>query len=144
MVYHLGDFSLGSEFDLKNILSKLNGNIYLIRGNHDRLTIKSYEECGIKVLKNAPIVLDKFKLMLSHRPIPDTMIKAGFINVHGHIHEKKIEDIYDNNLFSKDKHINVSLDVLDFKPILLEELLRKEKENDIYNRWYSSRFYKTK
>ena len=64
IVYHLGDLFLGSKFDLKSIISKLNGNIYLIKGNHDRLTTKSYEDCGIVVLKNAPITLEKYKIML--------------------------------------------------------------------------------
>ena len=126
IVYHLGDFFLGSKFDLKDIVDKLNGTIYLIRGNHDRLTVKSYEDCGIIVLKNAPIILDDYKIMLSHRPLPDTMIKDGYINIHGHIHQNKLED-YDNTLFDKNKHINVSCDMLNFKPILLEKLL---KEND--------------
>ena len=134
LIYHLGDFFLGSKNELKDIVSKLNGTIYLIRGNHDRLTIKSYEDSGIKVLKKAPIVLEDFNVLLSHRPLPDSMIKDGYINIHGHIHEKKIEDIYDNTLFSKDKHINASLDVLDFKPMLLSKLLEKEKRNDLYNR----------
>lgn len=123
-VYHLGDFFLGSKYDLFNIVSQLNGSIYLIKGNHDRLTIKSYEECGIIVLKNAPIEFDDYKVLLSHKPLPDSMIKNGYINIHGHIHEKKIEDIYDSNLYNKNSHINVSCDVLNFKPIMLEQLLK--------------------
>ena len=85
---------------------------------------KSYEECGIKVLKNAPIILDDYKVMLSHRPLPDSMIKKDYLNIHGHIYERKIEDIYDNSLYDKNKHINVSCDVLNYKPILLEKLLK--------------------
>ena len=125
IVYHLGDFFLGSKFDLKDIVDRLNGTIYLIRGNHDRLTVKSYEDCGIIVLKNAPIIMDDYKIVLSHRPLPDTMIKDGYINIHGHIHQNKLEDTYDNILFDKNKHINVSCDMLNFKPILLEELLKE-------------------
>ena len=125
IVYHLGDFFLGSKFDLKDIVDRLNGTIYLIRGNHDRLTVKSYEDCGIVVLKNAPIIMDDYKIVLSHRPLPDTMIKDGYINIHGHIHQNKLEDTYDNTLFDKNKHINVSCDVLNFKPILLEDLLKE-------------------
>lgn len=125
IVYHLGDFFLGSKYDLKGIISKLNGKIYLIRGNHDRLTVKSYEDCGITVLKNAPIIMDDYKICLSHKPLADTMIKDDYINIHGHIHDRSLEDIYDNNLFSKDRHINVSIDVLDFKPILLDKILEK-------------------
>lgn len=121
IVYHLGDFFLGSKFELKDIVSKLNGQIYLIKGNHDRLTTKSYEDSGMIVLKGAPIILDEYKVMLSHKPLPDSMIKKGYINVHGHIHDKKLEDIYDDS-FSKFKHINVSCDVIDFRPILMEDL----------------------
>lgn len=44
--------------------------------------------------------------------------------MHGHLHQKKLEYTYDNNLFDKNKHINVSCDILNFKPILLEELLK--------------------
>ena len=137
VVYHLGDFFLGSKFDLKDIVDKLNGTIYLIRGNHDRLTVKSYEDCGIKVLKNAPIIIDQYKIMLSHRPLPDNMIKNGYINIHGHIHDKKIEDIYDTNLYDKNKHINVSCDVLKFKPVLLEKLIKEREKNDLYNGRYT-------
>ncbi len=57
-----------------------------------------------------------------------------FINIHGHIHEKKLEDIYDNNLYDKNKHINVSCDILDFKPILLDNLIKERDKNDLYNR----------
>ena len=121
IVYHLGDFFLGSKFELKDIVSRLNGQIYLIKGNHDRLTTKSYEDSGIIVLKGAPIILDEYKVMLSHKPLPDSMIKAGYINVHGHIHDKRLEDIYDDS-FSKFKHINVSCDVCDYRPILMEDL----------------------
>lgn len=124
IVYHLGDFFLGSKFDLKDIVDKLNGTIYLIRGNHDRLTVKSYEDCGIVVLKNAPIIMDDYKIMLSHRPLPNSMIKDGYINIHGHLHQKKLEDIYDNAFFDKNKHINVSCDMLNYKPISLEEILK--------------------
>lgn len=128
IVYHLGDFFLGSKYDLKDIVDKLNGTIYLIRGNHDRLSVKSYEDSGIVVLKNAPIILEEYKYILSHRPLPDMMIKYDFINVHGHIHEKNLEEIYDNSLFDKDKHINVSCDVLEFKPVLLNKIKKKVKK----------------
>ncbi len=120
IVYHLGDLFLGSKYDLEDILSKTNGKIYLIRGNHDRLTVKSYEDVGITVLKNAPIILEEYKALLSHRPLPNTMIPENYINIHGHIHDKVLD-----NTYNKSNHINVSCDVLDFKPILLEKLIKK-------------------
>ncbi len=128
VVYHLGNFFFESEFNLKAIVTRLNGTIYLIRDNYDSLTVKSYEDCGIKVLMDVPIILDEYKIVLSHKPLPDTMIKGGYINIYGHIHQKKLEDIYETTLFSKDKHINVLCDELKFKPMLLEDLLKDRGE----------------
>ena len=34
-VYHLGDFSLGRPDETVDVLKRLNGQIYLVRGNHD-------------------------------------------------------------------------------------------------------------
>ena len=65
-VYHLGDFALTSYNNLKDIFNKLNGNIILIRGNHDRFSSRVYEEIGFTVLKGAPIYLDDYNLALSH------------------------------------------------------------------------------
>jgi len=36
-VYHLGDFALGRPSDARQILDRLNGQIFLIRGNHDQV-----------------------------------------------------------------------------------------------------------
>ena len=72
----------------------MKGKKILIRGNHDRKPVKFYEELGFKVLTHAPIILDEYKLMLSHVLLPDAKIKNGFINLHGHIHNKSIIDDY--------------------------------------------------
>ena len=40
IVYHLGDFSLGNLAESKEIRSRLRGEIYLIRGNHDSVAEK--------------------------------------------------------------------------------------------------------
>ena len=117
IVYHLGDFCLSNDDEIKNIFNRLNGNIILIRGNHDRKLVKFYENIGFKVLTHAPIILDEYKLMLSHVPLPDVKIKDGYINLHGYIHNKKINDDYPKN-YSKNRHINLSVDVTNFKPII--------------------------
>ena len=91
-IYHLGDFCLSTNDEIKSIFNKLNGNKILIRGNHDRKPVKFYEEIGFKFLACAPIILDEYKLMLSHVPLPEVKIKDGYINLHGHIHNKKISD----------------------------------------------------
>lgn len=127
VLYHLGDFCLSNDDEIKNIFNRLNGNKILIRGNHDRKPVKFYENIGFGVLTHAPIVLDEYKLMLSHVPLPDVKIKDGYINLHGHIHNKKISDDYPKN-YSENRHINLSVDVTNYKPISLDEI--RSKNND--------------
>ncbi len=119
-VYHLGDFALYNN-ELKDLVSKLNGKIYLIRGNHDRKTVTFYNKAGLEVIPTQT-KLDEYKLILSHRPLMDSQIPKGYINIHGHIHNKLIQDELDENIYSRDKHINVSVDVIDFKPININKL----------------------
>ena len=37
-IFHLGDSIFAGSDKLKDLLSKLNGHIYLIKGNHDRMS----------------------------------------------------------------------------------------------------------
>lgn len=125
IIYHLGDLALGRKEQIENIINKLNGKKYIVRGNHDRLGVKTYEELGFNVLKNAPIELEEYKILLSHIPVPDKQIPKGFINLHGHMHDKKLYECiekYDSKLYSIEKHINISCDVTDFRPISLQEI----------------------
>lgn len=43
-IYSLGDFAFGKIGYIKGILSRLNGNIHLIDGNHDKQILKHREE----------------------------------------------------------------------------------------------------
>lgn len=125
-VYHLGDFALGNKELSLNIVSKLNGQKFLVLGNHDKWSIDDYENHGFKVLKNAPIKLVEYKLVLSHYPTPDIQIPKGYINLHGHIHDKSLYNDFDKFEpcnYSLDKHINLSCDVTDFKPVSLKQIL---------------------
>lgn len=120
IVYHLGDFALCNN-ELKELVSRLNGKIYLIKGNHDRKTMTFYANAGLEVLPTQTL-LKKYKLILSHRPLMDEQIPNGYINVHGHIHNKKIQDELPESIYSREKHINVSVDVTNFIPININQL----------------------
>lgn len=122
IIYHLGDFCLSDKTSIKKIASILNGHKILVRGNHDRVSVSFYESVGFEVLTHAPIKLEEEKLLLSYVPVPDTRMPEGYINVNGHIHNKLLNDDYPTNLYDKDKHFNVSCDVLDFKTISLTRI----------------------
>lgn len=129
IIYHLGDVAFGNRESAFALIKQLKGKKYLIRGNHDRWSIELYQKLGFTVLKNAPIRLDEHKLLLSHIPVPDKQIPEGFVNIHGHIHDKKLYECvekYESSEYSLEKHINISCDVTNFKPIGLDELKQKK------------------
>ena len=60
-----------------------------------------YEEMGFTVLKNAPIKLNEYKLLLSHIPVPDKQIPNGYINIHGHIHNNRLYECITDIILQK-------------------------------------------
>lgn len=111
IVYHLGDFALGLDKEgYTELVSRLNGNIILIRGNHDRKGKQWLLDCGfIDVRKR----IDIGKYILTHRPQALDKMLEGYINLHGHIHN------HDKGL-DKEKYFNVSVEVLNYKPTWID------------------------
>lgn len=105
LVIHLGDFALGDKEEVKEIKKRLNGNIILLKGNHDH---KSVRGAGFIIVKGT---LEIENLILSHSPLPKEEIPRGFVNIHGHIHEKESLN-----------GINVSVEKTNYEPLELEEL----------------------
>lgn len=114
IVLHLGDFALCCNNEmLQNLIHQLHGQIYLLPGNHDHPTRLS--RAGLYVLsayEKDDIVLYHENIIFSHRPLYDEHIPFNFVNVHGHIHNKK----------SFGKRINVSVDITNFTPVTLETI----------------------
>lgn len=113
LVYHLGDFALGLNSDeYKELIKRLNGEIVLIRGNHDRRGKEFFKRVGfVEVYKKLTIG----NYILSHRPQDESQIPEGYINVHGHIHNNGyIKEV------DKSKYINVSVEMHNYKPIWID------------------------
>lgn len=68
-IFHLGDFCYGSCDKWIEIISRLNGNIYLILGNHD---IKNYHKKAMEKFKKVEsqmiIKIQKQNIILNHYP----------------------------------------------------------------------------
>lgn len=124
-VYHLGDAMLGAnhEYGL-SCLSRLNGHIFMIRGNH--CTDRRWEEYAtlpnVVTLGWAHVLKHEFgKSYLCHYPTETsclenmTPIKNHLVNFHGHTHS--------SHKFEHDKpyQYNVALDAHDCCPVSLEE-----------------------
>jgi calcineurin-like phosphoesterase family protein len=103
-VFHLGDFSFKGFTEFKQ---KLNGNIILIQGNHD--------EDNRSIIKQMIINLNNKNWVLTHIPfeqnIPDLCLC-------GHVHDCWKYKKYGNKIM-----INVGVDVWDFEPISMKQIL---------------------
>ena len=86
-VYVLGDVAQKRK-DIENF-SKLNGKKILIKGNHDIYEMKEYAKYFKDI--RATHRLDN-GILMSHIPVhPSTFGKAHKVNVHGHIHDKRVK-----------------------------------------------------
>ena len=138
-VFHLGDVALTNESSMKELIPKLKGKKILIRGNHDKKSEEFFRKVGFGFVPENPLKLSSKRLILSHKPLKDTEIPDGYVNVHGHIHNNSLhkanlttnEIEYPEDLYSEKLHINVSADAIGFKPISLEEVLKKIEERKL-------------
>jgi calcineurin-like phosphoesterase family protein/2'-5' RNA ligase len=96
-------------------LSKLNGKIYFIRGNHDDPSARTrlYERVIFKYKGQ------KFLLLHDPKEIPEDW--NGWV-IHGHKHDN---DTAEYPLINKEKRtVNVGVELLDYKPLPLKKLLK--------------------
>ncbi|MGI4814079.1 MAG: metallophosphoesterase [Janthinobacterium lividum] len=114
-VYNLGDFSMkGSPSAIADLRKRMNGNIFLLRGNHDRQFpgegfgwVKDYHEMSI----------DGVNVVLSHYPfLTWNGEHRGSIQLSGHTHSK--EKVVRPNY----KGIHVGVTSWDYKPVSWYEI----------------------
>ena len=114
-VYVLGDVALNKK-ELSTI-ARLNGDKVLIKGNHDVYKLSDYMPYFRDV--RGCHVLDGY--ILTHVPIhPDCLEGRWKGNIHGHLHDRRI--MLDGE--PDPRYLCVSMEQIDFRPILLEEALR--------------------
>jgi calcineurin-like phosphoesterase family protein len=133
LVYHLGDVVM-SHYDV-TLLNRLNGTIYLIRGNHDTDNkLSAIYATGKVTNNNAPtselIKFGKLSLFLCHYPVltanhDDNHFSRHVINLHGHTHQTKNWLIADNPFI-----YHVGMDSHNSTPVHIDEVI-----TDIRQRW---------
>jgi len=141
-VIHIGDFVFGPVDYGKMILNCLKGQKYILLGNHDRSPQNMRDMGFLNVWGNrrqAKYGDSQFwmkyyvltagspggfsisaPICLSHAPLPD-LKGFGRFNIHGHIHSNG----YPVDLMGGQKpwHVNVEVDVTDYYPISIEQIL---------------------
>lgn len=114
-VYVLGDF--GADGDELEILSKLKGTIYLVKGNHDTGTNTYYRRAGFAEVYDHPIIIDNYWI-LSHEPIY-VNAHMPYVNIFGHIHNSSIYKDYGP------QHYCVSVERTAYRPVSFSAIAQK-------------------
>ena len=129
-VLHLGDFALGNKGNFDLLTGMLSGRLFLIQGNHDRISKSYCETRGVTLIKNTLTVeiTDQMKLIFSHRPI--VPLEDGWINLHGHIHNVPPPPEGSN---LGPNHINMSVEVREYRPWRLGDILNIIKDHPTEN-----------
>ncbi len=99
IVFHLGDFAMGMDQDrIAGIISRLNGTVYLVAGNHDRHSLSpSVQDMFKDVIYQTLIKVGRKKLLLSHFPLlcytgQDKGVDDTVIQLYGHVHSGPSSD----------------------------------------------------
>ena len=88
-VYLLGDVSFAGAEKTLEILNKLNGNIHLVLGNHDKNMKAHVRERFVGVYKQLETTVDGVDLFMCHFPYDAWPRKhEGVVHLHGHSHGK--------------------------------------------------------
>ena len=126
IVFHLGDVSFSGKEKTSSMVSRLNGKIYLVRGNHDGKNINEdlfewvSDQMMIKVLGDSEI--PEQKIFMHHFPFLTWPEKEqGCWQLFGHTHQNDILNPYWLNKQSPGQ-LNIGLDNNEWRPFTFDEV----------------------
>ncbi len=129
-VYVLGDMFYHCPTDvILNVLCLLKGKKHLIIGNHDDSwlsqvdTLQFFESLDSLSIKN----IDGHEITLCHYPLANWQHYQKAYMIHGHIHDDKDEPYWDY-LVKNDLILNAGVEINNFEPVTLEELIENNKK----------------
>lgn len=112
-VWILGDITMEKTKPYK-LLNELKGIKNVVLGNHD---LPQHIPEMLKYVNKVCGVFDYKGCIFSHVPIHHSELERYRYNIHGHLHWNKLED---------KRYINVCCEQVDYKPVLLSELISKQ------------------
>lgn len=122
-VWFLGDFCLGKDqrTAIPGFVSRLNGRISIVLGNHDRHSMKFYYDAGFKAVYDRPVVWNSC-FILSHAPVQWVRDGSVWGNLHGHVHNMEMFRHVTANTY------NCCVEVNGYRPVSFAEIKRKMSE----------------
>ncbi len=125
-VFHLGDVAFGSKKKLTALRERLNGTIYLVRGNHDG-SITKMNDAGFIVISPGYRKIEGIKFRLTHA-YNNKSFPRYLWGLHGHRHAIYPPD-EGEYVDYRQKSINVGVDYHEYYPIsinYIKEIIRGE------------------
>jgi len=127
-VYHLGDVVINRKS--LATLARLNGDKVLIRGNHDIFRDDEYR-LYFRELRAYHVMNG---MILSHIPLHEASLGRFGVNIHGHLHSKRVKKARGIDastgatLYSDENDVRyhcVCVEQTDFTPILFEDVIKR-------------------
>lgn len=121
----LGDFGFGSLASLSGLVSRLNGRLTLVRGNHDRKAANMASVGFANVVDSMYVSIAGYAVSLTHYPPRDVKRESGsyrerspevaadVVCAHGHTHSRQ-------RVVGRSIHVGV--DAWDYRPVSAHEM----------------------
>jgi calcineurin-like phosphoesterase family protein len=127
-VYVLGDLTLlGNDKlgSISSIVSKLNGSIHLVLGNHDHISVTNYTDIGIMSVHYPYLQLPNGWICI-HDPALATACPSNSVILSGHMH-----GLYGQKTKTEDNKIiiDVGVDAWEYTPVEIGKIEHLVKES---------------
>lgn len=116
-IFLVGDFSAYGFEKSREICQQLNGEKFLIMGNHDTENEQYYYNCGFSGVSRYPIIYENFWLV-SHEPLYINR-NMPYANIFGHVHANPIYTDVSERSFC------VSVERINYTPVEFSEIKRR-------------------
>lgn len=105
------------------VYNRLNGDIIILRGNHEPYQRSELDGSGLPIEETVEFSYNQFDFYCSHK---FSGIPANFDGwrIHGHQHHKH------PFLDAEAQRVNISVDVIDYRPISIGELVKYIQEGE--------------
>jgi calcineurin-like phosphoesterase family protein len=120
-VYLLGDVAFTAKH-MVNAVSRLNGRIVLVPGNHEPTKMRKYFD----LFDDVRGYVVKHGFIMSHMPIHEGSLSRWKLNIHGHLHNNVV---YRDNQYTGGtedmRYYCACVERTRFRPKLLDEILHE-------------------
>lgn len=134
IVYILGDMFWMPPAKAKPIMEQLNGQKFLVKGNHDRWHDTKFDKLFVKIDEYMEVDDNGRKVVLCHYPIPCFKNHFyGWVHLYGHVHNSFEWNMMEHQRFLMEElytrqcnmiNVGAMMPYMDYTPRTLDEIER--------------------